>query len=81
MGEQTQGGYNGRGFPIPEVHNLGGEGLPGWKATQLRYKDLGSILFVFFEKTMVSNLMVEANSALSHEVKMAALSHEVTTGG
>ena len=36
------------------------------------------ILFEFFEKTMATNLMVEAKSALSNEVKMATLSEEIT---
>ena len=34
------------------------------------------ILFEFFEKTMATNLMVEAKSALSNEVKMATLSEK-----
>ena len=33
-----------------------------------------TILFEFFEKTMSSNLMVEAGSALSQDVKMETLS-------
>ena len=41
--------------------------LEGWK-----------VLFRFFEKTMATNLMVEAGSALSREVKMSTLSEEVT---
>ena len=36
-----------------------------------------TIMYEFFEKTMASNLMVEADSALSKEVKMATLSEEV----
>ena len=36
-----------------------------------------TILYEFFEKTMASNLMVEAGSALSKEVKLATLSEEV----
>ena len=39
---------------------------------------LWTILFEFFKKTMASNLMVEAGSALSQEVKLATLSEEVT---
>ena len=35
-------------------------------------------MFEFFEKTMATNLMVEANSALSREVKMSTLSEEVS---
>jgi hypothetical protein len=35
-----------------------------------------TIMYEFFQKTMASNLMVEANSALSKEVKMATLSEE-----
>jgi hypothetical protein len=37
-----------------------------------------TILFEFVEKIMASNLMVEAGSALSQEVKLATLSEEVT---
>ena len=40
--------------------------------------DTWTVLFEFFEKTMASNLMGEAGSALSHEVKMTTLSEEVT---
>ena len=36
-----------------------------------------TILYEFFEKTMASNLMVEAGSALSKDVKLATLSEEV----
>ena len=36
------------------------------------------VMFEFFEKTMATNLMVEANSALSREVKMSTLSEEVS---
>ena len=36
-----------------------------------------TILYEFFENTMASNLMVEAGSALSKEVKHATLSEEV----
>ena len=35
------------------------------------------IMYKFFEKTMATNLMVEAGSALSNEVKLATLSEEV----
>ena len=35
------------------------------------------IMYEFFEKTMATNLMVEATSALSKEVKLATLSEEV----
>ena len=35
------------------------------------------IMYEFFEKMMASNLMVEAKSALSKEVKMATLSEEM----
>ena len=41
-------------------------------------KDGWRILFQFFEKTMASNLMVEAGSALSKEVKSATLAVEVS---
>ena len=41
-------------------------------------KDGWRILFQFFEKTMASNLMVEAGSALSKEVKSATLAEEVS---
>ena len=34
-------------------------------------------MYEFFEKTMATNLMVEADSALSKEVKMATLSEEI----
>jgi hypothetical protein len=37
-----------------------------------------TILFEFFEKTMAYNLLVEAGSAQSLEVKLAALSEEIT---
>ena len=37
----------------------------------------GIILYEFFEKTMATNLMVEASSALSREVKMSTLSEEI----
>ena len=36
------------------------------------------MLFEFYEKTIASNLMLEAGTALSHQVKMAKLSEEVT---
>ena len=36
------------------------------------------IMYKFFEKTMATNLMVEANSALSKEVKLSTLSEEVS---
>ena len=41
-------------------------------------KDGWRILFQFFEKPMASNLMVEAGSALSMEVKSATLAEEVS---
>ena len=41
--------------------------MDGWK-----------VLFEFFEKTMATNLMVEADSALSREVKLSTLSEEIT---
>ena len=41
--------------------------VDGWK-----------VLFVLFEKTMATNLMVEADSALSREVKLSTLSEEIT---
>ena len=34
-------------------------------------------MFRFFEKTMGTNLMVEAGSALSREVKIATLAEEI----
>ena len=34
-------------------------------------------MYEFFEKTMSTNLMVEAGSALSKEVKMSTLSKEI----
>ena len=37
----------------------------------------GQVLFEFYEKPMATILMVEANSALSEEVKMASLAEEV----
>jgi hypothetical protein len=36
--------------------------------TSIWVKDAWTILFMFFEKTMASNLMVEADSALSQDV-------------
>ena len=41
-------------------------------------KDGWKILFEFFEKTMASNLMVEAGSALSKEVKQSTLAEEIS---
>jgi hypothetical protein len=35
-------------------------------------------MFEFFEKTMATNLMVEARSVLSREVKLSTLSGEIT---
>ena len=35
-------------------------------------------MYEFFEKVMASNLMVEADSALSKEVKLATLSEEIS---
>ena len=59
-----------------------GEDFPDGKLPSLDTKiwvlDAWTVLFEFYEKTMSSNLMVEAGSALSHEVKMATLSEEVT---
>ena len=46
--------------------------------TNVWVKDNLTILFEFFSKTMASNLMVQADSALSNEVKLASLSEEVT---
>ena len=46
--------------------------------TKIWVKDAYTILFEFFEKTMASNLMVEAESALSSEVKLSTLSEEIT---
>ena len=46
--------------------------------TKIWVQDGWTILFEFFEKTMATNLMVEAGSALSKEVKLATLSEEVT---
>ena len=46
--------------------------------TKIWVQDGWKILFEFFEKTMASNLMVEAGSALSKDVKMATLSEEIT---
>ena len=59
-----------------------GEDFPDGKLPSLDTKvwvlNAWTILFEFFEKTMASNLMVEAGSALSQEVKLATLSEEVT---
>ena len=59
-----------------------GEDFPDGKLPSLDTKvwvlNAWTILFEFFEKTMASNLMVEAGSALSLEVKLATLSEEVT---
>jgi hypothetical protein len=41
-------------------------------------QDGWKVLFNFFEKTMASNLMVEAEPALSREVKMATLTECIT---
>ena len=46
--------------------------------TTVWVEDGWKVLFEFFEKTMATNLMVEAKSALSNEVKMATLSEEIT---
>jgi hypothetical protein len=46
--------------------------------TTVWVEDGWKVLFEFFEKTMSTNLMVEAKSALSNEVKMATLSEEIT---
>ena len=46
--------------------------------TKIWVQDGWKILFEFFEKTMTSNLTVEAGSALSKDVKMATLSEEIT---
>ena len=40
--------------------------------------DRNRIMYEFFEKTMATNLMVEATSALSKEVKLSTLSEEVS---
>ena len=45
--------------------------------TKIWVVDGWRIMFEFFEKTMATNLMVEAGSALSKEVKLATLSEEV----
>jgi hypothetical protein len=37
----------------------------------------GKIIFEFFEKTMATNLVVHAESALSEETKLSSLSEEV----
>ena len=46
--------------------------------TNIWVKDNLTILFEFFGKTMASNVMVQADSALSKEVKLASLSEEIT---
>ena len=46
--------------------------------TKIWVQDGWKILFEYFEKTMASNLMVEAGSALSKDVKTATLSEEIT---
>ena len=69
-------------FPFIRLTIELGDESPDGKLTSLDSKilvlDACYILFEFFEKTMASNLMEEANSALSHEVKMGSLSKEVT---
>jgi hypothetical protein len=46
--------------------------------TKIWVMDGWRVLFQFFEKTMTTNLMVEAESALSREIKLSTLSEEVT---
>ena len=46
--------------------------------TKVWVVDNWRLMFEFFEKTMATNLMVEAGSALSTEIKMTTLSEEVT---
>ena len=45
--------------------------------TEIWVEDGWRVMHGFFEKTMSTNLMVEAGSALSREVKLATLSEEV----
>ena len=69
-------------FPFLKFTIELGEDFPDGKLPSLDTKvwilNAWTILFEFFEKTMASNLMVEAGSALSQEVKLATLSEEVT---
>ena len=69
-------------FPFLKFTIELGEDFPDGKLPRLDTKvwilNAWTILFEFFEKTMASNLMVEAGSALSQEVKLATLSEEVT---
>ena len=46
--------------------------------TKIWVVDGWRILFEFFEKTMATNLMVEAGSALSKDVKLATLAEEIS---
>jgi hypothetical protein len=59
-----------------------GEDFPDGKMPSLDTKvwvvDGWRILYEFLEKTMATNLMVEAGSALSKEVKMATLAEEIS---
>ena len=59
-----------------------GEDFPDGKLPSLDTKvwvmDGWRILYEFFEKTMATNLMVEAGSALSKEVKLATLAEEIS---
>ena len=41
--------------------------------TKIWVMDGWRVLFEFFEKTMATNLMVEAESALSREIKLSTL--------
>ena len=57
-----------------------GEDFPDGKLPSLDiniWVEDGRILYEFFEKLMATNLMVEADSALSREVKMSTLSEEI----
>ena len=57
-----------------------GEDFPDGKLPSLDiniWVEDGRILYEFFEKPMATNLMVEAGSALSREVKMSTLSEEI----
>ena len=69
-------------FPFLKFTIELGEDFPDGKLPSLDTKvwilNAWTILFEFFEKTMASNLIVEAGSALSQEVKLATLSEEVT---
>ena len=58
-----------------------GEDFPEGKLPSLDiniWVENGRILYEFFEKPMATNLMVEAGSALSREVKMSTLAEEVS---